>query len=163
MYLLIRLFLLIFLVGVASGCKVGAFYAGTAELEECKDDVSKKFASAGFKSSLEKFGYSVNESNLKVLEIKSSTNDEYGAKLIIQNEKKILQVIGVDFLPQKCGYSKDCPISEKGRKKMLDLISKVGDAIQCSVGKTTFSDIKRMESPAKQMEKWREEPFYIIE
>lgn len=163
MHFLIRLFLLICFVGAVSGCKVGAFYAGTAELEECKDDVSKKFASTGFKSSLEKIGYAVSESNSNVLEIKSSTNDEYGAKLIIQNEKQTLQVIGVDFLPQECGYNRDCPLSEKGRKKMLDLISKIGEAIQCKIGKTTFSDIKKLENPSKQMNRWREDPFFLIE
>lgn len=158
-----RVVFLICCFGVVSGCKVGAFYAGTTELKECKNDVSKKAISEEFKNKLEQLGYSVDQASSNLFEIKSLENDEYGVKLVFQKERKILQVIGVDFPSQECGYNRDCPISDKGHKKMTDLLAKIGESMQCSMGKISISDIKKLESPSKEMKKWKEDESYLVE
>lgn len=163
MYSSMKLLLLLCIVVWGSGCKVGAFYAGAGELEDCKGQVSTILASVGFKTAIEDRGYSLSQLNAQVLEIKSSTKDEFWAKVVVQNDKQILQVIGIDLLPQECGYDRDCPISEKSRQKMLDLISSISETLHCNVGETTFKDIKKLESSKKKIAKWKEDPLYLID
>lgn len=160
---LFRVTLLVYFVVAVSGCKTGAFYAGTAQLIACKGDVEKKFVSEEFKDELGKLNFQMGDSKSHVFEIKSANDDEFGVKLISQERRRILQVVGIDFLPQECGYNKACEITEVGKNKMADVILKIGTAVGCEAGKVSFSDIKKMESPAKVLDKWRSDPSYAID